>query len=165
MEDEETATARMKDIKLEGGPVPAGTEGRKDRPSANSSPGASKDDSRASSTSPDERKPRSDSASTPETSQPPKLSRKASQKPVKREPRLIDHLPDMTEESRKAFQLIPDCLYGSKHMGSTDNDVLDCDCREEWRKLNPNLSPSRPRPHPAADYFRGCYRRRREPCV
>ncbi|KAM0285338.1 hypothetical protein ACHAQH_001527 [Verticillium albo-atrum] len=38
----------------------------------------------------------------------------------------------MTEGACETFQRIPDCLYGSKHMGSTDNDALDCDCREEW---------------------------------
>lgn len=47
---------------------------------------------------------------------------------------MFDHLPNVTEESCQGFQVIRDCLYGSKHLGSTDNDALDCDCAEEWRE-------------------------------
>lgn len=48
---------------------------------------------------------------------------------------LFDHLPDATEESCKGFQVINDCLYGSKHMGASQHDALDCDCAEDWRKF------------------------------
>ncbi|KAI0128539.1 hypothetical protein BJ170DRAFT_333302 [Xylariales sp. AK1849] len=86
-----------------------------------------------SSMSPDH-KPRSDSASTPDGGLPPKLSRKASQRMASRPaPILFDDLPDVTAESCSHFQLIPDCLYGSKSLGSSAHDTLDCDCNEEWR--------------------------------
>ena len=74
-------------------------------------------------------------SATPDEPQPPRLSRKASQKPLKREPKLFDDLPDATEEACNSFKVIADCLYGSKNMGSTDNDALDCDCKEDWRKF------------------------------
>ncbi|KAF4980967.1 hypothetical protein FDECE_17773, partial [Fusarium decemcellulare] len=94
----------------------------------------SHDGSRSPTTSHDGVKSRSGSADTPSSTKPPKLSRKASQKlSAGREPVLFDHLPDVTAESYNFFQVIPDCLYGSKHLGSTDNDALDCECREEWR--------------------------------
>lgn len=94
------------------------------------------EESRSPSASHDGVKSRSGSADTPSSNRPSKLSRKASQKlAASREPVLFDHLPDMTAESCNFFQLIPDCLYGSKHLGSTDNDALDCECREEWRTL------------------------------
>jgi histone-lysine N-methyltransferase SETD2 len=50
-------------------------------------------------------------------------------------PPLFDHLPDATADACKIFQVINDCLYGSRNMGSSDHDALDCDCAEEWRKL------------------------------
>ncbi|KAF4589763.1 histone H3 lysine 36 (K36) methyltransferase [Ophiocordyceps camponoti-floridani] len=59
--------------------------------------------------------------------------RKSAHKMAGPEPRLFHHLPDVTARSCESFHVIPDCLYGSKHLGSTDNDVLDCDCREDWR--------------------------------
>ncbi|KAL5630659.1 hypothetical protein BROUX41_000531 [Berkeleyomyces rouxiae] len=59
-------------------------------------------------------------------------SRKSSSKPVKREALLFSDLPSATEEAIKSFQVIPDCQYGSKNMGNTDGDVLDCDCKAEW---------------------------------
>ncbi|PHH79042.1 hypothetical protein CDD80_5756 [Ophiocordyceps camponoti-rufipedis] len=58
---------------------------------------------------------------------------KSAQKMAGPEARLFHHLPDVTTQSCESFHVIPDCLYGSKHLGSTDNDVLDCDCREDWR--------------------------------
>lgn len=61
-------------------------------------------------------------------------ARKSSQKPASRQAPLFTEHPDKTKEACDAFQVIPDCLYGSKHMGSTDNDAFDCDCREEWGK-------------------------------
>lgn len=46
---------------------------------------------------------------------------------------LYDHLPDATAEATSHFQVIPDCLYGSKNMGVSELEALDCDCSEEWR--------------------------------
>lgn len=90
--------------------------------------------SRPSSSSPAEETLCGDGASTPEAGQ-AKPSRKAPQKPVQPEYPLFSHLPDATEESCREFQVISDCLYGSKNMGSTDNDALDCDCREDLREF------------------------------
>ena len=64
----------------------------------------------------------------------PKLSRKASQKVHSRAPVLFDHLPNSTEEAVSNFQVIRDCIYGSKYMGSSEHDVLGCDCSEQWGK-------------------------------
>lgn len=89
-----------------------------------------------SDTSPDESKPASDSSSSPDAVQASKLPRKASQKPAGMAVKLFDQLPDATEEACTHFQVINDCLYGSKHMGSTDIDALDCDCNEEWRRFS-----------------------------
>ncbi|KAK2605113.1 hypothetical protein N8I77_007984 [Diaporthe amygdali] len=102
----------------------------KTRRSASTSPNESKP-SRSSSLSPGA-KADNESTSTPENDPAPKLSRKHSSKAVSRTPPLFSHLPDVTEESMAAFQVIPDCLYGAKHMGSSEHDALDCDCAEEW---------------------------------
>lgn len=69
-----------------------------------------------------------------ENGKPPKLSRKSSQKIVARPPPLFDNLPDSTEEAVTQFQVIRDCIYGSKYMGDSEHDALGCDCSEEWRK-------------------------------
>lgn len=62
-----------------------------------------------------------------------KLSRKASRKAAASQaPRLFDHLDDVTEEATSGFQIIKDCIYGSKYMGYSEHDALDCDCSEEW---------------------------------
>ncbi|KAF7525198.1 hypothetical protein G7054_g11176 [Neopestalotiopsis clavispora] len=98
-----------------------------------SAPGSSGSRSRSHSMSPDQ-KPRSDSASTPDVNgAQPQKSRKGAQKSAPRQPPLFDHLPDVTEEATGHFQLIPDCLYGSKSLGASEHDTLDCDCAEEWR--------------------------------
>ncbi|CAK7199097.1 histone methyltransferase set2 [Sporothrix eucalyptigena] len=83
------------------------------------------------------------SISTPNTdSAAPRLNRKSSsiQKtsrsatPSSKPGRILyDHLPDATAEATSKFQVIPDCLYGSKNMGLSDLESLDCDCAEEWR--------------------------------
>ncbi|KAL1843674.1 hypothetical protein VTJ49DRAFT_374 [Mycothermus thermophilus] len=74
-----------------------------------------------------------DDAPTPETAPPPKMSRKSSSKMSARSPpQLFGHLPDATAEACSTFQVITDCLYGSKNMGSSDHDALDCDCPEDW---------------------------------
>ncbi|KAL5326633.1 hypothetical protein ACEPPN_004320 [Leptodophora sp. 'Broadleaf-Isolate-01'] len=69
---------------------------------------------------------------TVEPGKAPKLSRKSSQKVIPRPPTLYSDMPDSTEEASTVFQLIKDCIYGSKHMGSSEHDALDCDCSEQW---------------------------------
>lgn len=69
----------------------------------------------------------------------PKLARRASQKVISRPPALFDDLPDSTEEATSVFQVIKDCIYGSKYMGSSEHDALGCDCSAEWRKSMPRL--------------------------
>ncbi|KAK7728733.1 histone methyltransferase set2 [Cytospora paraplurivora] len=120
-----SAAVEMEDISQENG-LPL-----RDRRSATTSPNDSKP-SRTSSLSPG-LKAENESTSTPENEPAPKLSRKSSTKIMARSPLLFDHLPDATEDSTNAFQIISDCLYGSKHMGSSEHDALDCDCAEEWR--------------------------------
>lgn len=141
MEDEDYTTGRMEGIKLEDGAANGSTHydqedvkmtPRSDRRDDEMSPRALSHDSKS----------RSDTGDGTPGTQKPRLSRKSSQKNDQppREPTLYNTLPDVTEEACKMFRVIPDCLYGSKHLGSTDNDAFDCDCREEWRK-RPNLPP------------------------
>ncbi|KAK5652484.1 hypothetical protein OQA88_10386 [Cercophora sp. LCS_1] len=111
-----------------------GVKLKREDTSASDTPNGSKMNSRASSLSPDGAKSTLDSASPPDAATAPKLSRKASQKVVRAPPTLFDHLPDVTEESCSTFQVINDCLYGAKNMGSSEHDALDCDCAEEWRE-------------------------------
>ncbi|CAK7213220.1 histone methyltransferase set2 [Sporothrix curviconia] len=53
---------------------------------------------------------------------------------------LFDHLPDATAEATSKFQVISDCLYGSKNMGLSDLESLDCDCAEELTSDGRNIS-------------------------
>ncbi|KAM5345386.1 hypothetical protein ACJ41O_011248 [Fusarium nematophilum] len=132
MEDDEYTTSKMGEIKLEEGAN--GARVNKEGSASVATPNGSHEGSRSPTASHDSVKSRSGSADTPSSAKATRLSRKASQKlAASREPVLYNHLPDVTDESRNHFQLIPDCLYGSKHLGSTDNDALDCECREEWR--------------------------------
>ncbi len=99
-----------------------------------------------SSMAPDDSKSAPDSAHTPENGSAPKLARKPSQKMAasRNPPPVFDHLPNATEDACSTFQVITDCLYGSRNMGSSDHDALDCDCAEEWRMSPPfslSLSP------------------------
>lgn len=71
---------------------------------------------------------------TVEPGKAPKLSRKSSHKVVSRPAPLFDHLEDVTQEAGSVFQVIKDCIYGSKYMGYSEHEPLDCDCSEEWRK-------------------------------
>ena len=71
---------------------------------------------------------------TVEPGKAPKLSRKSSQKVISRPAALFDDFEDATEEAISVFQVIKDCIYGSKYMGYSEHDALDCDCSEEWRK-------------------------------
>lgn len=93
----------------------------------------SKTNSPASSLSPDDAKSAGD-GTIPEDGTAPKLSRKTSQKMARNPPLLFDRLPDATQDACTTFQVISDCLYGSRNMGSSDHDALDCDCAEDWRK-------------------------------
>ena len=135
MEDDEYATDKMGRIILEDGSQNgAFPESGTPALAPKLEPGDNEVRSPASSN--DGLKPRSDSVETPNSQKTPKLSRKTSHKHerVSREPVLYDDLPNVTEESCKNFRVIPDCLYGSKHLGSTDNDSFDCDCNQEWRE-------------------------------
>lgn len=69
---------------------------------------------------------------TVEPGKAPKLSRKSSQKVVVPPRTLFNHMEDSTEEAVSVFQVIKDCIYGSKYMGYSEHDALDCDCSEEW---------------------------------
>ena len=79
-----------------------------------------------------------------EPGQAPKLSRKSSQKVVQRPPQLfLDH-EDKTEEATSAFEVITDCTYANKYIGTTDH-ALECECQEEWGTLlrMPLIHPSK----------------------
>ncbi|KAI1768786.1 hypothetical protein GGR53DRAFT_462171 [Hypoxylon sp. FL1150] len=127
MEDEERIKDGLESLVVNTALAPQQTAIKKESDSTASSPNRSKESH--SSLSPGDQKTRSDSASTPD-GYPPKLTRKPSQKNAFQ---LYDDLPDVTAESCDHFQLIPDCLYGSKSLGATEHDALDCDCSEEWR--------------------------------
>jgi len=73
---------------------------------------------------------------TVEPGKAPKLSRKSSQKVIARPAPLFDDMPDATEEAISVFQVIKDCIYGSKYMGYSEHDALDCDCSEEFREFS-----------------------------
>ena len=91
--------------------------------------------------SPDAAKSQSEGgSSTPEVAPRPRMSRKASQKAASAPATLFTHLPDVTAESKEHFEVIESCMYGSKILGSSKQDALDCDCAEEWRK-KPALPP------------------------
>ena len=69
-----------------------------------------------------------------EPGQPPKLSRSTSQKIVSRPAPLFSDWPSKIEEAKGTFQLLPQCTYSSKYIGSTEHGSMDCDCAEEWGK-------------------------------
>jgi histone-lysine N-methyltransferase SETD2 len=78
----------------------------------------------------------------------PKLARSSSQKIISRPPPLFTDEPDMYEEATSTFEIIQDCIYAAKWLGSTEH-AMDCDCREEfgntqprdqsWQELIPSL--------------------------
>ena len=68
-----------------------------------------------------------------EPGKPPKLSRTSTQKVTARPVQLFDDYPDKTKEATGVFQVIPECSYSSKYLGSTEH-AMDCDCAEEWGK-------------------------------
>lgn len=76
----------------------------------------------------------------------PKLARSSLKKILSRPPLLYLDLPDATPEALQSFDVIEDCNYANKYLGTTDH-ALECDCSEEWGKytqlftLPPQLSP------------------------
>jgi len=126
-----TAGSKSEERTKQNGPRP-----KKEDASDSSTSTGSKSASRSSSAttmSPDDAKPADDSALAQENGVAPKPSRKSSKLPPRNPPQLFNHLPDATEEACRTFQVISDCLYGSRNMGSSDHDALDCDCAEDWR--------------------------------
>ncbi|RWA12904.1 hypothetical protein EKO27_g2194 [Xylaria grammica] len=114
MEEEDHLKDGLEGLKVDTSLDPASTTTiKKDGDSMASTPNGSKG-SRSESLSPDDRKARSDSASTPDGVQPPKLSRKASQKLPPRPTALLTHLPDVTMESCEHFQIATAAKNGKK---------------------------------------------------
>jgi len=133
MEDEERSAEGVAGLKLEDVPDHNGAVA-KEMKSSTSTPKGSKPNSRASSVSPDAAKAASDSSSPSDEAPVSKPSRKTPNKVVREPPALFSHFPDVRDEAAKTYQVINDCLYGSRNMGSTEHDALDCDCNEDWRK-------------------------------
>ena len=69
-----------------------------------------------------------------EPGKPPKLTRTPMQRVTSRPIPLFDECPDKTQEATGIFQVISECSYSSKYLGSTEH-AMDCDCAEEWGKL------------------------------
>ncbi|KAJ9666107.1 histone methyltransferase set2 [Coniosporium apollinis] len=65
----------------------------------------------------------------------PKLSRTTSQRIIARPPPLFLDWEDKTEEATSTFQVLPDCVYAAKYLGSTE-PALECDCAEEWDSVS-----------------------------
>jgi [histone H3]-lysine36 N-trimethyltransferase len=68
----------------------------------------------------------------------PKLERSKSQKVPKREPTLFLDEPDATADACSTFQVIDDCTYANKYIGTTEH-ALECECDDEW---GAQISPS-----------------------
>lgn len=68
-----------------------------------------------------------------EPGKPPKLSRTTSRKVERRPPPMFNDYKDSTSEATSTFQVITECTYANKNLGSTD-PALECDCAEEWGK-------------------------------
>ena len=73
-----------------------------------------------------------------EPGHPPKLARSASHKIISKQAPLFHGHPSKTEESKHTFQVLDQCSYTSKYIGSTEHGSMDCDCTEEWGKLPPD---------------------------
>lgn len=69
-----------------------------------------------------------------EPGQPPKLARSSSHKVISKPAPLFHDHPSKTEESKHTFQVLEQCSYTSKYIGSTEHGSMDCDCTEEWGK-------------------------------
>lgn len=70
-----------------------------------------------------------------EPGQMPKLARSISQTVIAAPPTLFDHLPDMTAVAQSTFQVIPQCIYAAKYLGSTEH-AMECDCVQAWGKTS-----------------------------
>ena len=70
-----------------------------------------------------------------EPGKPLKLSRTSSQKIISRPAQMFADYPNCTDEAKSSFQLIPECSYSSKSIGSTEH-AMDCDCADEWGKFS-----------------------------
>jgi len=68
-----------------------------------------------------------------EPGKPPKLSRTTARKVEKRPPPMFGDYKDSTAEATSSFQVITECTYANKGLGTTD-PALECDCAEEWGK-------------------------------
>jgi histone-lysine N-methyltransferase SETD2 len=140
-EDERSAEVMMDEVRLDEPAKMNGTRAKKELQSASATPNGSDAKSPRPSASPDDAAGKNGTdGSTPENRPPPKLSRKQSQK-VTSTPMLFDHLPDATRDACEAFQVINDCLYGSKNLGTSNSEPMDCDCAEEWCKLTRQSPP------------------------
>ena len=69
-----------------------------------------------------------------EPGHPPKLARSSSQRVISKPPPLFRDQLSKTEEAKKTFQVLEQCSYTSKYIGSTEHGSMDCDCAEEWGK-------------------------------
>jgi len=76
-----------------------------------------------------------------EPGQPPKLTRTASHKVPARIVQMFDDYQDKTEEATGVFQVITQCSYSAKYLGSTEH-AMECDCAEEWGKIHYSLQMS-----------------------
>jgi [histone H3]-lysine36 N-trimethyltransferase len=146
MGDDENAPEAVTVPKLEGTLKVNGIRIKKER-SISSTPNRSKPNSRASSVSPETGNKGEDGAPVLENGAASKLSQHPQKAASRRNgPALFSHLTSVTEESCATFQVISDCLYGSRHMGASDHDAWDCECAEDWRKwlfsCQPLSSPS-----------------------
>jgi len=68
-----------------------------------------------------------------EPGKPPKLARSSSKKIPTRAPQLFSNYDDATSEARRTFEVLPNCSYANKYLGTTDA-AYECDCGEEWGK-------------------------------
>lgn len=134
MDQGEVAAKEMGRIKLEEGPGVNGASIQAPENEPSWSKVKKEEGSRSPISARDDISLRGDGEDTPSSTKAPKLTRKSSNKAPTRAAPLYDSLPNVTSKACEAFQVIPDCLYGSKNLGSTDNDSFDCDCREEWRE-------------------------------
>ncbi|MCJ1248282.1 histone methyltransferase set2 [Trapelia coarctata] len=66
-----------------------------------------------------------------EPGQPPKLARTASHKVTARPVQMFEDYPDKTDEATGVFQVITQCSYSAKYLGTTEH-AMECDCAEEW---------------------------------
>lgn len=66
-----------------------------------------------------------------EPGKPPRLARATSHKVERRPPRMFSDYKDSTSDATSTFQVITECSYANKYLGTTD-PALECDCAEEW---------------------------------